>query len=84
MKVTFHKRAFEEYQALAVEDRKAFLKLNKLIEEISRTPFTGTGQPEQLKYELSGFWSRRINGEDRVVYMVTDDTIIIASCQFHY
>ena len=84
MNVTFHKRAFEEYQTLAVEDRKAFLKLNKLIEEISRTPFTGTGQPEQLKHELSGFWSRRINTEDRVVYQVSDDTIIIASCKFHY
>jgi toxin YoeB len=60
-------------------------KINSLIEEITRTPFKGTGQPEPLKHRLSGFWSRRIDKENRLVYTVeTDNKIEIISCKGHY
>jgi toxin YoeB len=84
MNISFHQRAFAEYQDWAAGDKKAFAKLNGLIKEIIRTPYEGTGQPEQLKHELSGFWSRRITREDRIVYEVKDDTIVIVSCKYHY
>lgn len=84
MTITFHRRAFEEYQRWANEDRKIFTRINALIKEIIRSPFTGTGQPEPLKHELSGYWSRRITREHRLVYQVTNEALIIASCRFHY
>jgi len=55
-----------------------------MIKEIIRTPFSGTGKPEPLKYEMSGYWSRRIDSEHRLVYKVTDDAIIIIACKNHY
>jgi toxin YoeB len=84
MRITFHQRAFDDYREWAIKDRKVFDKINRFIREIAQTPFTGTGKPEALKYDLSGFWSRRITDEHRLVYKVTKDTIIIASCKFHY
>jgi len=84
MTITFHRRAFEEYQSWATEDPKAFSKINGFIKEISRTPFAGTGSPEPLKHELAGCWSRRITQKHRLVYQVTGETIIIVSCKFHY
>ena len=58
--------------------------INKLIEETKRTPFEGIGKPEQLKANLSGYWSRRIDDKNRLVYSVEEDSIIILSCRFHY
>lgn len=84
MKVSFHQRAFDEYQAWATEDKKAFAKINGFIKEIARTPFTGTGQPEPLRHDLAGCWSRRITKEHRLVYQVEKDAIIIVSCKYHY
>ena len=84
MTISFHQKAFEEYQAWATEDRKSFAKINDFIKEISRTPFDGTGQPEPLKYDLAGCWSRRITREHRLVYQVESQTIIIVSCKYHY
>jgi len=60
------------------------LKIIKLIQEIQRTSFTGTGQPEPLKYDLQGCWSRRIDQEHRLVYEVFDDKIRILACRYHY
>ncbi|MFQ5421844.1 MAG: Txe/YoeB family addiction module toxin, partial [Anaerolineae bacterium] len=56
----------------------------KLIKEATRTPFKGTGKPEPFKTNLSGYWSRRINSEHRLVYRVTETKLIIISCRFHY
>ena len=68
----------------ALRDKKVFERLRRLIAETARTPFTGIGKPEPLKRELSGYWSRRITDEHRLVYKVTDDQLIITSCKYHY
>lgn len=83
-KIAFHQAAFEQYNEWALKDRKTFERLRRLIIETSRTPFAGIGKPEPLKRELSGYWSRRITDEHRLVYKVTDDQLIIASCKYHY
>ena len=61
-----------------------FKRINNLLKEISRTPFDGIGKPEALKYKYKGFWSRRIDGEHRLIYKVNEDEILIAKCRFHY
>jgi toxin YoeB len=84
MTVTFHQRAFKEYQEWAMEDKKVFAKINGFIKEIYRTPFEGTGQPEPLKHDLSGCWSRHITKEHRIVYVIEKETLVIISCKYHY
>ena len=59
-------------------------KINVLIKDIQRTPFEGKGKPEPLKYDLAGFWSRRIDREHRLVYQVSKNEILVYSCRFHY
>jgi toxin YoeB len=59
-------------------------KINDLIKDIQRTPYAGLGKPEPLKYDLAGFWSRRIDREHRLVYQVIDKEILIYSCRYHY
>jgi len=59
-------------------------KINQLIKETQRTPFVGTGKPEPLKHQLQGCWSRRINGEHRLIYEVSSDSLKIIGCRFHY
>jgi toxin YoeB len=80
----FDKNAFEDLAWWIENDRKKALKIVKLIEETQKTPFTGTGSPEKLKYDLSGSYSRKIDKEHRLVYDVTHDRIIIQSCRTHY
>ena len=80
----FEKTARNDYIYWRKADRKIFEKINFLIEQTLKNPFSGLGKPEALKGELSGFWSRRISGEHRLVYMVEDDKIIIAQCRYHY
>ena len=65
-------------------DKKQLKRTNNLIKDIQQTPFKGIGKPESLKFNLSGFWSRRIDEEHRLVYTVTDEAILIASCRYHY
>jgi len=84
MDILFHQSALTDYQEWAVEDRKVFNKIGSLIKEIVRTPFTGTGKPEPLKGNLSGFWSRHITEKHRLVYKVEQDILIIAGCKSHY
>lgn len=84
MKVLFHEKAFEEYMLLQATDKKILKRINELIKDIMRNPYEGIGKPEALKYKLSGFFSRRVNLEDRLVYTIEDDTIIIISCLNHY
>lgn len=64
--------------------QKNLQKIIALVKNIQRSPFQGLGKPELLKHELSGFWSRRINQEHRLVYKVTETAIIIAACKYHY
>ncbi|MBD2132762.1 Txe/YoeB family addiction module toxin [Sphaerospermopsis sp. FACHB-1094] len=66
------------------EDKKVFKKILELIKDIQREPFSGIGKPEPLKYELQGYWSRRITDEHRLVYKVEEDVLIILSCKYHY
>ena len=84
MIISFTQNSLEEYQTWATEDKKIFKKISDLIKEICRTPFEGSGKPEPLKHELSGFWSRRITQEHRLVYKVENDAVYIASCKYHY
>ncbi|MBQ4554588.1 MAG: Txe/YoeB family addiction module toxin [Spirochaetaceae bacterium] len=84
MKIIFSEESFADYQLWALEDKKLYKKINELIKDIIRSPFSGIGKPEPLKHELSGYWSRRINEEHRLVYKITDDSLLIASCKYHY
>ena len=84
MLITFSSHAWEDYTTWLKEDRKMLLKINQLIKEIQRTPFDGIGKPEALKYDLAGYWSRRIDREHRLVYKIDNETLIILSCKYHY
>jgi toxin YoeB len=84
MKITFSEQAWDDYVYWQETDKNLVKKVNKLIKEIKRTPFEGTGKPEPLKNNLVGFWSRRITEEHRLVYGIYEDSILVASCRFHY
>lgn len=84
MSVKFSSRAWGDYLYWQGADGKIVRKINSLIESASRTPFEGIGKPEPLRGELSGFWSRRIDREHRLVYRLKGETLEIASCRFHY
>jgi toxin YoeB len=77
-------RAFEELREWAVENPKTLQRILRIIEECQKDPFKGIGKPEPLKGDFKGYWSRRINDEDRLVYKVTEDFIIIRSMKEHY
>jgi toxin YoeB len=76
--------AFEQYNEWQTENKQVFSKLKKLIKECARTPFEGTGNPEALKHEYAGYWSRRITNEHRLIYRVESTFIKIIACKFHY
>ena len=84
MLITFTENAWEDYVYWQSIDKKIIKRINKLIKEIQRIPFEGTGKPEPLKYDLAGYWSRRIDREHRLVYQVEENAIIIITCRFHY
>jgi toxin YoeB len=84
MNLIFSDKAWEEYMYWQNTDKQILKKINQLIKDIKREPFDGIGKPEPLKYELSGFWSRRISDEHRLVYEVSESYIAIVSCRFHY
>lgn len=84
MKLTWSEEAREDYLYWQETDKRMVKKINELIKDIRRTPFEGKGKPEPLKYNLSGFWSRRITEEHRLVYALTDDALLIAVCRYHY
>lgn len=84
MKLIFSEDAWEDYLYWQKFDKKILERINKLIQEIVRTPYEGIGKPEQLKHALSGFWSRRITEEHRIVYAIKDDSVLIAQLRFHY
>ncbi len=76
--------AWKDYVYWQEQDKKTLRRINKLIADTKRTPFEGVGKPEALKENLSGFWSRRIDDTNRLVYAVDDTTITIISCRYHY
>jgi toxin YoeB len=78
-KIAFEAESFEHFSQWAIEDKKIFKKILELIKDIQREPFSGIGKPEPLKYELQGYWSRRITDEHRLVYKIEEDLIIILS-----
>jgi toxin YoeB len=83
-KLIFTEKAFEEYLYWQTQDKKTLRRINALLKEITRDPFTGTGKPEPLKENLSGLWSRRIDEVNRLVYRVSEDNIEIYQCKGHY
>ena len=84
MQISFHENAWEDYLWWQQNDRQLLKRLNLLIRNIERDPYSGIGKPEALKHDLQGFWSRRISDEHRVVYQVDGDTLYIAQCLGHY
>lgn len=84
MNITWTDESWEEYEQWQQEDKKIVKKINSLIKDIKRDFFNGIGKPEPLKHELSGCWSRRITDVHRLVYEVTDYSVVIISCRYHY
>ena len=82
MKLIFADEAWEDYLYWQKQDERMLERINKLIRETQ--PFSGVGKPEALKHALSGFWSRRLTDEHRMVYRVEDDDLLIAQLRFHY
>ena len=82
--ITFEASAFQEFLDWSEQDKQTHQRIVALIKEIVRQPFSGIGKPKPLKHQLKGYWSRRINKEDRLVYKVTENAIIIISCKYHY
>jgi toxin YoeB len=82
--VAWTDNAWEDYLYWQKEDPKIFDAINGLIEECRRNPFTGTGKPEPLANDLTGYWSRRINREHRLVYLPQDKAIYVVACRYHY
>ncbi len=84
MKIIFMDHAWEDYLYWQKVDKAMLRKINGLIKDISRTPFYGTGKPEALRENLSGFWSRRINLEHRLVYKIDNVAVVILQCRYHF
>lgn len=84
MKYIFVDESWEDYLYWQTTDKKMLTKINSLLKDISRNPFSGIGKPEPLKHKYKGFWSRRIDGEHRMIYKVNGDEILIAKCRYHY
>ncbi len=84
MIVSFDPIAWDAYVYWQVHDKAIVKKINALIKECQRHPFEGTGKPEPLKGDLSGYWSRRINREHRLVYKPAQGALVIIQCRYHY
>jgi toxin YoeB len=84
MILSWAEKAWEDYLYWQQTDKKTLKRINTLLTEIKRQPFTGIGDPEPLKHHWSGYWSRRIDREHRLVYKVTENAIFIAQCRYHY
>jgi toxin YoeB len=84
VRLIFSEHAWEDYLYWQRTDRTLVQRINKLINEIRRSPFSGIGKPEPLKHGLSGYWSRRINDEHRIVYKIESDSLLIAQLRYHY
>tara|TARA_R110001599_G_C12267242_1_gene660977 strand:- start:1053 stop:1307 length:255 start_codon:yes stop_codon:yes gene_type:complete len=84
VKLIFAENAWEDYLYWQKTDKKLLKRINLLIRDITRDPFDGIGKPEPLKHALSGYWSRRINDEHRIVYKIDQESLLIVQLRFHY
>ena len=84
MKILFSERAWEDYLYWQQIDKKMLNRVNNLIKDIQRNPYNGIGKPEPLKHGLSGYWSRRIDDEHRILYKIENDTLLLAQIRYHY
>lgn len=84
MRLVFTPHSWEDYQHWVQTDRATLRRINRLIDDTLRDPFTGIGKPEQLRHLLTGAWSRRITEENRLVYLVDDDDLVILQARYHY
>jgi toxin YoeB len=84
MKYVFVDESWEDYVYWQETDKKMVQRINELLKDISRNPFSGIGKPEPLKYKYRGFWSRRINEEHRLIYQVRENELLIVKCRYHY
>ena len=82
--ICFRKHAWGDYLHWQQTDKTILKRINQLIKDIQRNPYEGLGKPEPLKHQFTGFWSRRINDEHRLVYTIVDEEIIIIQCRYHY
>ncbi|TFD30298.1 Txe/YoeB family addiction module toxin [Cryobacterium cryoconiti] len=84
MNIVFTDVGWDDYQHWVATDRAMVKRINKLTADVQRTPFTGIGKPETLKHQLSGYWSRRITEEHRLVYAVEENQIVVIAARYHY
>ena len=84
MRLIFSENAWDDYLYWQKTDRKLLNRINTLIKDIQRQPFEGLGKPEPLKHEFSGYWSRRITEEHRIIYKIENDALLIAQLCYHY
>jgi toxin YoeB len=84
VRLVFTPNGWDDYQHWIQTDRATLKRVNRLIDELLRDPFTGIGKPEQLRHVLSGAWSRRITEEHRLVYLVDGDDVVILQARYHY
>jgi toxin YoeB len=84
MNLVFSEPAWEDYLYWQKQDRKTLERINQLIREIQREPFSGIGKPEPLKHAFSGYWSRRITDEHRIVYKIQNDALLVAQVRYRY
>ena len=84
MRLVFAELAWEDYLYWQKQDRKLVERINKLIEATARDPYSGVGKPEPLKHALSGFWSRRIDDTNRLIYCVDGNDLVVIACRYHY
>jgi toxin YoeB len=84
MRYIFTDESWEDYLYWQKTDKQKLKRINELLKDIARTPHTGIGKPEPLKYKYAGFWSRRIDQEHRLIYRVVGEDIEIAKCRYHY
>lgn len=84
MNLSWSENAWDDYLYWQKTDKQTLKRINTLIKEMQRTPYEGIGKPEPLKFDLAGYWSRRIDHEHRIVYKVQDNQLIIIMCRYHY
>ncbi|MBR4334332.1 MAG: Txe/YoeB family addiction module toxin [Clostridia bacterium] len=84
MQVLWHESGWDDYIWWQSQDKKTLKRINALIKDMQRTPYEGIGKPEPLKENLTGWWSRRIDETNRIVYRVKDNALVIAACRNHY
>ncbi|MEY3597143.1 MAG: hypothetical protein RL543_1096 [Pseudomonadota bacterium] len=83
-RLTFTPDAWDDYLYWQSQDKKTLKRINQLLRDVSREPFTGIGKPEPLRENLTGYWSRRIDDTNRLVYAVEEQAIIVVACRYHY